>query len=67
MTIFDFIQFGLFIGLLILTAPPLGRFMANVFQGEVTWMHKPLGWLERLAYKVGGVDEKKTWGGKNTP
>ena len=64
MTIFDFIQFGLFIGLLILTAPPLGRFMANVFQGEKTWMHKPLGWLERLAYKVGGVDEKKDMGWK---
>ena len=64
MTIYDFIQFGLFIGLLILTAPPLGKFMARVFEGEKTWLHTPLGWLERLAYKVGGVDEKKDMGWK---
>lgn len=59
MNIFDFLQFALFIGLLIISAPPLGRFMALIFQGEKTWLHSPLQWLERLAYKVGGVDEKK--------
>lgn len=64
MNIFDYIQFALFIGLLILTTPILGKFMANVFQGENTWLHKPLGWLERLAYRVGGVDEKKDMGWK---
>lgn len=64
MNIFDYIQFALFVGLLILTTPILGKFMANVFQGEKTWLHKPLGWLERLAYKVGGVDERKDMGWK---
>lgn len=59
MNIFDFLQFALFLGLLIITAPPLGKLMASIFQGEKTWLHRPLQWLERLAYKVGGADENK--------
>ena len=64
MNIFDYIQFALYVGLLVLLTPPLGKFMAHVFQGEKTWLHKPLGWLERLAYKVGGIDENKDMGWK---
>ncbi|NOT80326.1 MAG: potassium-transporting ATPase subunit KdpA [Bacteriovoracaceae bacterium] len=59
MNIFDLLQFTLFLVLLIITAPPLGKFMALIYQGEKTWLHWPLQWLERLAYRVGGVDEKK--------
>lgn len=61
---FDVFQFLLFIGVLTLVTPPLGKFMARVFQGEKTWLHKPLGWLEKLTYRVSGVDAGKDMGWK---
>lgn len=59
MNIFDILQFIFFVGVLTLLTPPLGRFMARVFVGQRTWAHKPLGWLERLTYRISGIDEKK--------
>lgn len=59
----DYLQFGLFILILVLLTPPLGTFMAKVFKGKKTFLSKPLGWLESLAYKVAGVDHQveMTW------
>jgi len=54
----DYIQFIIYIGLLIAITPVLGRYMAKVFLGEQTWLHKPLGWLENLTYKVSGINPK---------
>src|SRR6202035_5605400 len=34
---------------------PLGAYMARVFEGEPTFLDKPLGWLERLVYRGAGV------------
>lgn len=59
MNIFDVLQFILFLGLLVLLTPPLGKFMAQVFQGEQTWVQKKFGWFERFIYKFSGVDDKK--------
>ncbi|AGH94875.1 potassium-transporting ATPase subunit KdpA [Pseudobdellovibrio exovorus] len=64
MNIFDVLQLILFVGVLFLLTPPLGKFMAAVFKGETTWLHKPLGWLERLTYKISGIDSKKDMGWK---
>lgn len=64
MNMYDVFQFILFIGILTAITPFLGRFMAQVFQGENTFLHRPLGWLERITYKVGGVDPKKDMGWK---
>ena len=50
------IQCGLYFVVLLAAAKPLGEFMARVFQGEPTFLHRPLGWLERLTYKASGVD-----------
>lgn len=61
---FDVLQLVFFIGALTLLTPPLGKFIARVFQGESTWLHKPLGWLERLTYRFCGIDEKKDMGWK---
>ncbi len=65
MKVNDFIQFIVFVALLIAITPPLGKFMARVFQGQTTFLHKPLGWLERLTYKISGVNprEEMTWKG----
>ncbi len=63
MKIVDYIQFFLYLTILITITPPLGRFMARVFQGEKTWLHRPLGWLENLTYKFSGINPKEemTW------
>lgn len=63
MRLVDYVQFIIFIVALIAITPPLGRYMAKVFQGEKTWMHKIFGWLETLTYKVSGVNsnEEMTW------
>ena len=51
-----------FLILLALTKP-IGLFMAQVFQGERTFLHPPLRWLETLIYKITGVreDEEQHW------
>src|SRR5512138_1903075 len=35
---------------------PLGIFMHRVLEGRSHFLTRPLGWLERLVYKLGGVD-----------
>ena len=62
-TTFDFLQIIIFVGLLIGLTPVMGNFMYKVFTGEKHLMSKPLGWLERLTYKLVGVDatEETNW------
>ncbi len=59
MKIFDYAQLALFVVLLVLITPLLGGFMARIFEGEKTFAHKILGWLETLTYKVSGIDSKE--------
>jgi K+-transporting ATPase ATPase A chain len=56
MTPLAIIQIVLFFGVLLLVAKPLGSHMACVFEGEKTFLHRGLGWLERGTYRVLGVD-----------
>ena len=59
----SWIQILLFFGILFGAAKPLGTFMASVYQGNKTILSTPLGWLERLTYKICFVkpDEEMTW------
>ncbi|PWU20307.1 MAG: potassium-transporting ATPase subunit KdpA [Bdellovibrio sp.] len=59
MSINDGLQFILYVAILIGITPPLGRFMARVFDGEKTRLHKPLGWLETLVYRLSGIAPKE--------
>lgn len=59
MSMYDVIQFILFIGVLCLLTPVVGRYMFNVYQGEDHLLSYHLGWLERLTYKAGGIDSSK--------
>ncbi|KYG64024.1 ATPase [Bdellovibrio bacteriovorus] len=62
MNTFDSLQFLFFIAVLITLTPPLGAYMAKVFQGEHTFMHPVLGWMERLIYRMAGAPENEmTW------
>lgn len=55
----DFLQLALYLGALVALTPLLGKFMARVFQGERTLLSPVLGPIERLIYKLGGVDASK--------
>lgn len=59
MTTADFIQIAIYVGLLVVLAPLLGKYMARVFTGKKHFMLPALGWLERLCYRTIGVDSNK--------
>src|SRR5688572_3873450 len=48
-----------YFGVLLLITKPLGSYMARVFEGERTFLHGTLGWLERSTYRALGVDPKQ--------
>jgi K+-transporting ATPase ATPase A chain len=50
------LQLALYVVVLVLLVKPLGAYMAAVFQGEPTFMSPLLGPVERLIYRVSGVD-----------
>jgi K+-transporting ATPase ATPase A chain len=55
----DWAQIALFLAALVALTPVLGGFMARVFAGERTFLSPVLGPLERLIYRLGGVDPAK--------
>jgi K+-transporting ATPase ATPase A chain len=59
----SFVQLIAYVAVLLLAAKPLGTYMARVYAGEITWAGKALGPLERLIYRIGGVDDTAdmTW------
>ncbi|MEQ1755520.1 MAG: potassium-transporting ATPase subunit KdpA [Micropepsaceae bacterium] len=59
MTIIGWLQIGLVLALVLVTAPALGAFMARVFQGERTFLHPVLSPLESSFYRLSGVDPDK--------
>ncbi len=63
MTANDWIQLALYFGVLLALTKPLGAYMARVYQGQPCGLDRGLGWLERLIYRLGGVDPKEemTW------
>src|SRR5262249_16115220 len=57
MTSIGVLQIAIFLGVILLCAKPLGAYMARVFEGQRTFMHPVLRWLEVLTYKATGVRE----------
>ncbi len=57
MTANGLLQILLFTVVVILAAKPIGGYMAKVFSGERTWMHRLLRPLETAIYKLSGIDE----------
>jgi K+-transporting ATPase ATPase A chain len=55
MTANGWIQIILFFAAVLLVTKPLGIFMHRVFEGGDHLLKRPLGWLERLVYRVCGV------------
>src|SRR6266403_3080221 len=57
MTSIGILQIAIFFGLILICTKPLGAFMAKVFEGQRTFLHPVLRWLEVLTYKVAGIKE----------
>jgi K+-transporting ATPase ATPase A chain len=57
MTPAGILQIALFLALILLCAKPLGAYMARVFDGQRTFLHPVLRWLEVLTYKATGIRE----------
>jgi potassium-transporting ATPase potassium-binding subunit len=57
------IQLIIFILLLIVLSPLLGKYMARVFMGEKHFMQPVFGWLEKSVYRLAGVksEEEMNW------
>ena len=58
MTLNGWLQIALYVGVLVLCVKPLGLYMARVFNGERTFLDPVLRPVERLIYKVSGVDPR---------
>src|ERR1700680_848338 len=57
MTSAGVLQILLFFALILVCVKPLGAFMAKVFEGQRTFLHPILRWLEVLTYKAAGIRE----------
>ena len=62
MTANGWIQILIFSGSVLAVTVPLGVFMYRVLEGHDHFLKRPLGWLERLVYRLGGVDgREQSW------
>ncbi len=57
MTSIGLLQIFLFFLIILALTKPVGLFMARLFEGERTFLHPVVRPLERLVYKLSGVDE----------
>ena len=63
MTANGWLQFVIYSIVLILTVRPVGIYLARVFEGERTWLDPLLRPIERLTYRICGVnaDHEMNW------
>ena len=63
MNAYALLQIGLFLVVLVLLVKPLGWYMARVYEGKPCGLDGAVGWLERLIYRVCGIDpsEEMAW------
>ncbi len=63
MTLFAWLQIGLYLLVLLLLVKPLGAYMARVYQGERTVLTPVVAPVERCIYRIAGLraDEEMEW------
>jgi potassium-transporting ATPase potassium-binding subunit len=63
MTVNGLVQIGLFLAVLLVLVKPLGWYMARVYEGKPCGLGWALGRLERLTYRLCGIDpaEEMPW------
>ncbi|HVN48235.1 MAG TPA: potassium-transporting ATPase subunit KdpA, partial [Bacteroidota bacterium] len=55
----EIVQLVLYCIILLLLTPMLGKLMAKIFSGERTFLTPIFGWLEKIMYKLSGIDPEK--------
>ncbi len=55
----NYVQLAVYLGVLLLLVKPLGGYMARVYEGESVGINRLLAPVERLIYRVCGVDEQE--------
>ncbi|HEV2618402.1 MAG TPA: potassium-transporting ATPase subunit KdpA, partial [Acidobacteriaceae bacterium] len=56
MTSNGWLQIGVFFATVLLAAKPMGLYLARVYERQGTWLDPVLGPVERLLYRLTGVD-----------
>jgi K+-transporting ATPase ATPase A chain len=56
MTANGYLQFAVYVVVLLALARPLGAYMARVYEGRPLALERALGWLERVIYRVSGIE-----------
>ena len=64
MNLYSWLQLIVYLVVLLALAKPLGSFMAHVYQGERTFLDPILGPVERMLYRLSGVDPGEDMGWK---
>ena len=59
MSVNGWLQFAIYCVILLATVRPVGTYMARVLEGERTWLDPVLRPIERLIYKLCGVNAEK--------
>jgi potassium-transporting ATPase potassium-binding subunit len=59
MTASGWVQILFFFAAILLVTAPMGAFMYRVLEGRDHFLKRPLGWLESLVYRLGGVDGRE--------
>ena len=59
----DWIQIAIVIAIILLLVRPMGSYMYAVFTGKHTFLDRVLDPVDRLIYRVGGIDPtvQQTW------
>jgi len=57
------LQIGFYFLILLILVKPLGLYMARVYEGKDFGLNRWFGWLEKLIYRMGGIDpaQEMTW------
>src|SRR4030042_865126 len=58
MPVYGYFQIGIYFIVLLLLIKPLGLYMAKVYQGESTFLDRPVRPMERLIYRLLGVNSE---------
>jgi K+-transporting ATPase ATPase A chain len=62
MTSNGWLQILIFFVAILAVTRPMGRLLHKALEGERHFLERPLGWLERLVYRVSGVDgREQSW------
>ena len=66
MTSNGWFQISLFFAGVLLVTKPIGIFLWRVFEHKSTWLDPLLRPIEKLVYRISGIDEKKKCAGPST-